>query len=264
MALPNLASGRLQTNNTARHPMHIALRNISKRYGKVRALDSVSLELAPGQLVAVLGLNGAGKTTLLNCLAGLAGIDRGELHVDGKRFTREQLNVRRRMVFIPDAPLLFWEKSVVRNVGIFLRLHEAVEPDTPERVTQLLEHFDLLPLADALVCNLSRGQIYKTALVAAIAVNPMLWLLDEPFASGIDPHAINQFKRHAHDAVARGATVIYTTQLLDLAERFSDRVIVLHQGGLKASGTMNDLRAQAMDKTRVLDELFVRLREPDL
>ncbi|MDB6068105.1 MAG: hypothetical protein JWR26_4313, partial [Pedosphaera sp.] len=111
------------------------------------------------------------------------------------------------------------------------------------------------------VNSLSRGQAYKAGLVAMMAADRELWLLDEPFASGMDPHGIDAFKQHARAAAARGRTVIYSTQLLDVAERFSDRVCVINKGELHAFDTLARLREQARDKDNVLEEMFRQLRE---
>ena len=241
--------------------MKIELRGVLKTYRARRALDRVSLEIEPGQIVTLLGPNGAGKTTLLRCLAGIAAPDQGEILYDDQPFRRDRIDLRRRFCFLADFPFLFWEHTVIRNVSIFLRLFEADGLNVEERVIQLLRDFDLLPLAQMPVRFLSRGQAYKTALTAALSVDPEVWLLDEPFASGMDPHGINAFKRHAREAAARGRTVIYSTQLLDVAERFSDRVCLIHRGEIRACDTFERLRAQAGDKSRVLDELFQQLRE---
>jgi len=126
---------------------------------------------------------------------------------------------------------------------------------------ELLGDFDLLPLSLRPVNSLSRGQAYKTALVALIAAQRELWLLDEPFASGMDPHGIEAFKRHTRAAAARGTTIFYSTQLLDVAERFSDRVCVIHKGEVRAFDSLARLRERAQDKDNVLAELFRQLRD---
>lgn len=229
-------------------------------YGAVRALDHVSLQIEPGQIVSLLGLNGAGKTTLIRCLAGIAAPDEGGVYFDGEEFSRGRLDMRRRMHFLPDFPLHFWDQTVLRNIAIALRLFEADGSRVEHRVLQLLREFDLLPLAMRRAGSLSRGQSYKAGLVTMIAAEREVWLLDEPFASGMDPHGIDLFRRHARDAASRGATIVYSTQLLEVAERFSDRVCVLHEGGLHAFDTFANLQARADDKTNVLQELFRQLR----
>jgi ABC-type multidrug transport system ATPase subunit len=242
--------------------MQVELCGVSRRYGKVRALDEVTLALAPGALTAVLGLNGAGKTTLLRCLAGVVAPDRGEVRCDGRPFRRDDLPLRRRCFFLPDFPLLFWDRTVAYNLSVILRLYEKDDAAAPARALDVLRELDLLPLATARVDTLSRGQIHKTALAALILVDPDLWLLDEPFASGMDPLALSFFKRAARDAAARGRTVLYSTQLLDVAERFADRIVVLHEGRVRAAAALDDLRATAQDPANPLEELFRKLREP--
>jgi ABC-type multidrug transport system ATPase subunit len=241
--------------------MKIETRGLTKRYGSVCALDRVSLEIEPGQIISLLGPNGAGKSTLLRCLSGVIAPDQGQVYFDDQLFRRDRLELRRRLYFLPDFPLLFADRSVLRNVGIFVRFYEAEKEGIEDRVIELLRDFDLLPLAEAPLLTLSRGQLYKAALVALMAADPEVWLLDEPFASGMDPHGINAFKRRALDAARRGRTILYSTQLLDLAERFSDRVCVIHQGELRAFDTLNRLREQAQDKSNVLEPLFQSLRE---
>ena len=241
--------------------MKIETRSLLKRYGKVRALDRVSLEIQPGQLISLLGPNGAGKSTLLRCLAGLVGPEQGEIYYDDQLFQRDRLDLRRRFCFLPDFPALFPSQTVLRNISIFLRLFETSLEAIEERVVTLLRDFDLLPLAEAPLLILSRGQVYKAALTALLAVDPEVWLLDEPFASGMDPHGINAFKRHARAAVARGRTILYSTQLLDLAERFSDRICLLHQGEVRAFDTLDHLRVQMAEPENVLEKLFQQLRE---
>jgi len=244
--------------------MRIELRGLTKSYRSVRALDHVSLEIEPGQIVSLLGPNGAGKTTLLRCLASIAAPDKGGVYLDDQELRRDRLDLRRRLHFLPDFPFYFWEQSVLRNVAMVLRLFEADAPGAETHVLELLREFDLLPLALRPVGSLSRGQAYKAGLSAMLAVDREVWLLDEPFASGMDPHGIDAFKRHARAAASRGRTILYSTQLLDVAERFSDRVCVIHRGAIHAFDTLARLRERASDKSNVLSEMFRQLREGHL
>lgn len=241
--------------------MKIELRGVVKKYNSVRALDHVSLEIEPGQLVSLLGPNGAGKTTLIRCLAGIAAPDKGTIYFNGQEYRRDRIDLRRQLHFLPDFSFHFWEQSILRNISIVLRIFEADGSGVEARVLELLRDFDLLPLALRSVNSLSRGQAYKAGLVAMIAADRDVWLFDEPFASGIDPHGIDALKRHIRAAVNRGRTIIYSTQLLDVAERFSDRVCVIHKGEVRAFDTLERLREQAQDKNNVLEEMFRQLRE---
>src|SRR5688500_8481522 len=158
--------------------MKIELRAVSKSYGKARALDRASLEIKSGQIVAILGANGAGKTTLLRCLAGIAAPDSGAIVFNDEPFERDNLELRRALFFLPDFPVVFYEMSVIRHIGMVLRVFERDEAGIETRVLQLLKDFDLFAVAENPLSTLSRGQVYKAALVALIAVNPQVWLLD--------------------------------------------------------------------------------------
>jgi ABC-type multidrug transport system ATPase subunit len=241
--------------------MKIELRSLTKSYRSVRALDHVSLQIDEGQILSLLGPNGAGKTTLLRCLAGIAAPDNGLIYLDDTELRRDQLDLRRRIHMLPDFPSHFWDQSILRNIAIVLRIFDADGQGAEDRVLALLHDFDLLPIALRPVSSLSRGQAYKAALVAMIAADRDVWLLDEPFASGMDPNGIDAFKRHAHAAAGRGRTILYSTQILDVAERFSDRVCVIHEGAVHAFDTLDHLRERASDKSNVLAEMFRQLRE---
>jgi len=240
--------------------MKIELRAVSKSYGRSRALDRASLEIGGGQIAAILGANGAGKTTLLRCLAGVAAPDSGEIVYNDEPFHRDQMDLRRQLFFLPDIPVVFYEMSVVRHIGMVLRVYEREQAGIEAKVLQLLKEFDLFNVAENPLNTLSRGQVYKAAVAALIAVNPQVWLLDEPFASGMDPHGINTLKRYAREAIARGATIIYSTQILEVVERFSDRVCILHQGEVRAFDSMSLLRNSGRGGGG-LEELFQQLRE---
>jgi ABC-type multidrug transport system ATPase subunit len=243
--------------------MKIELQGVVKRFGSLRALDGVSLTIEAGQVVALLGVNGAGKTTLLRCLAGTVGPDAGKILYNGHHFLRQRLDLRKQFMFLPDFPAIFEEWTPLHHIGIVLRLYEAAAEGVEGRVLELLREFDMLALANIPLVTLSRGQRYKAALVALLAVSPPLWILDEPFASGMDPNGLNALKRRAREAAAQGKTVIYSTQILDAAERFSDRVCVMHRGNVRAFQTPSELRKDSDAVTSGLDDLFAQLREED-
>ena len=236
--------------------MKIELAGISKVYGRKRALDQIRLEVPAGRIVAVVGLNGAGKSTLLHCLAGLLSLSEGTIFYDDEAFTRERVDLRMRFGFLPDFPVFFNHMMPLQHIGMALRLYEKDGPSAEDRVLELLRGFDLMPVAGTPMVALSRGQIYKVALTALIAANPELWLLDEPMASGMDALGLREFRERARTAAEAGATVIYTTQILAVAEQFSDEVIVLHHGRLHAHGPVASLHADGE-----LESVLAGLRE---
>ena len=239
--------------------MDISIRNVGKRFGQVTALDDVSLDLAPGEIVAVLGANGAGKTTLLRAMSGIVAPNRGEMRYDENLFRRDRLDLRRRFCFLPDFPEVSSGMTVLEHIGMVVQLYEAQDSGIEPRILALLRDYDLLPLIDSPFSTLSRGQVYKAALVALLAVDPEVWMFDEPFASGIDPPGIAAFRRHVRAAAGRQRTIIYTTQILELAEQFSDHVCVLDKGRVIALDTMDRVR-QSMSPGSPLERLLAASR----
>src|ERR1700719_658280 len=240
--------------------MQIHLDSLSKHYGRLAVLDKVSLEIKPGTILALLGPNGAGKTTLLRCLSGLVVPASGRISYDGEFFRRDRMDLRKKFFFLPDFPLAFSDMTVLRHVAMCLQLYGVAEGTDSGRVIQLLEAFDLLPLAEARLGTLSRGQIYKAALCGFLAVDPPLWILDEPFASGMYPTGILHFREEARAAATRQRTIIYTTQILEIAEKFADQICILDRGRVLYLDTPQHLRDQGGGDDRALIELFRRLR----
>ncbi len=222
--------------------MILELRDARKSYGITPVLLDFGLKVEGGELLAVLGLNGAGKTTLLKVMAGMTPLNAGHLLWDGRPFRREDLDRRRRLLFVPDTPFLAPESSVLENVALFLE-HYEVERDAVF-IADLLEDFDLLELAEKPISTLSRGQIYKTGLATLFAVDPDMALLDEPFASGMDAAGLQSFQTRARAAVAEGAAFVYTTQLVELALGFATRVVVINRGTIHVDIPIEELRVR--------------------
>lgn len=243
--------------------MKIELHEVVKEYKSLRALDGVSLTIETGQVLALLGPNGAGKTTLLRCLSGIVAADGGRVLFDGEQFLRSRLDLRRRFMFLPDFPPVFEEWSPLQHLGMTLRLYGADAPGVEQRVIEVLRELDMLPLANAPFLTLSRGQRYKAALATLLVVNPEVWLLDEPFASGMDPHGITVLKSRARAATRQGRTIIYSTQILDAAERFSDRLCVIHRGKIRAFTDTAELQKTDSAHNTALEEIFRQLREEE-
>lgn len=206
--------------------------DLQKYYGPVKVLDRVSLSFEEGELVAVLGVNGAGKTTLLACMAGILGWTRGEVRVDGRRLDRDDFEQRRKLAMLPSGGLIFGFADTVRNAAIFSELWRGIDAEPPLDLEEWLERLGLLEVAFQPLVELSRGQIYKASLLALYCADPQIWLLDEPFAAGMDARGMEAFRRLGRAATQRGRCVIYTTQFPELAARHADRVIVIGRGGV--------------------------------
>jgi ABC-type multidrug transport system ATPase subunit len=206
---------------------------LGKKYGSKRVLWDIDLAFEAGEIVAVLGVNGAGKTTLLSCLAGILGWDRGEVKIAGERLDRGNLEQRRKYLMMPGEPLHFGGTDTIRNAAIFSELWRGIDARPPLDLEEWLERLGLLEAAFEPIETLSRGQRYKASLLAVHCAAPAIWLLDEPFAAGMDARGMEAFRRLAREAAGRGSCVVYTTQFPELAARFTDRIVVVGNGRLK-------------------------------
>ena len=238
--------------------MRLRFDGATKNYWGRRALDDISLEIEPGKLVAVLGVNGAGKSTLLRCLAAQAMLSSGDITMDGEPLRRDNIHQRRRMHWIHDSPIGFQNMDMLGQIAVTLDAYAHYPEGIQNRVLELLLEFSLLECEFQPVTQLSRGQRYKAALAAMVALDRELWLIDEPFASGMDPLGFKVFKKHSLESTKRGNTVIYTTQILEIAESFADQVIVLNRGKLAAFGTVEEIK-QASRSEKSLQGFFEQL-----
>ncbi|HME08156.1 MAG TPA: ABC transporter ATP-binding protein [Bryobacteraceae bacterium] len=243
--------------------MQIALESLTKRFGRLRALENVTATIAPGQIVAVLGSNGAGKTTLLRCLSAIAAPDSGRILYDGEHFNRGRIDLREKLAFLPDFPIVFSQMTVARHLAMMLGLYRKDGAQLASAATEHLSELDVLAAIDTPVGQLSRGQVYKVALATLLTIDPELWMFDEPFASGMDPGGISYFKLQARLAVQRGRTVLYTTQILEVAEKFCDRVFLLHRGQLRVFDAVANLFVRPGSDGGVLEDVFRQLREEE-
>lgn len=237
--------------------MDLWLNCVSKSFPGLKVLDEVTADIPASTIVALLGSNGAGKTTLLRCLATLSSPDAGDIRVDGEILRRGNIALRKRLMFLPDFPDLFSFMDPLAVIASHLKLWEADRPGVEERVAELMDQLQIASLCGISVDTFSRGQRYKTTLAALIAVDPELWLLDEPFASGMDPQGIATFRTEAQTAVKeRQRTLIYSTQMVEQACGFSDKVAVISRGRLTLYDTEKDLDRDP----RKLDSMLIAPR----
>lgn len=227
--------------------MHIDIQEISKHFGNTLVLDNLSLNVPPSSVIALLGENGARKSTLLRILAGVCVPDAGLVRYDGKVFDRENLNLRKRLYFTPDMPLLFQEKKVAYNLSVIGKLYGKGTEGRESFLEHWLAETGAAPFMNRTVGLLSRGQMWKVGLACVAMIEPDLWLVDEPFASGMDALGMGAFRRLATHLSQTGGTVIYTTQMVSMAMDFSDHICVIREGKIILSKESASVRSRISD-----------------
>lgn len=221
--------------------MQIKAEKLVKKFGWTTALDDVSWVIEPGQIVAVLGPNGAGKTTLMESLAGVSPPDSGGIYMDGELYLPDRDDLRRRFAYIPDIPPAPRHWTPVRFISTLLKLYQTPIEGLQEKVVDMLEDLDLLGVARWNFGQLSRGQIYKSILAGFLVADPEVWFIDEPFSSGMDPRGLDRFKQYSRDAATRGRTIIFTTQIIEVASQFAHTVCVLDHGKVQFCGSSAEI-----------------------
>jgi len=221
----------------------IAVRQVSHRYGERVAVDSLSLDVRPGEIFAFLGPNGSGKTTLFRVLSTLIPLQSGDVDVFGCDLRSEVTAIRRQLGVVFQAPSLDKKLTVSENLRHQGRLYGLSSAQIKSRSDELLGSVGLLNRAGERVETLSGGMRRRVELAKCMLHRPRLLLLDEP-STGLDPGArIDLWKLLAGLRADDGVTVVLTTHLLDEADR-ADRIAILHHGRLAALGKPDDLRAQ--------------------
>ena len=218
----------------------LVVRGVTKRFGARAALQSVSFELAPGELVGIVGPNGAGKTTLLSILAGVLAPDEGELTISG-----------RDAGWVPQQPAQYSKLSVAENLRLFARLEKVSDPEAA--VTRMLAQTDLADRADEEVGKLSGGNQQRVNIAIGLLSEPALLLLDEPSAS-LDPR---QRERLWEFISGLGTTVVFSTHDVGEVERYATRVLLLADGELLFTGTPAELEQAVGGDPRDLEAALV-------
>lgn len=218
------------------------MRQVTRRFGSVLAVDRLDLEVAAGSCFALLGSNGAGKSTTVRMLSTLLSPDQGVVEVAGLDVTRNPHAVRRVIGVVPDFPVLFDPLTPRENLQQVARLRGLPAAQTATRILELAAALSLESHIDEPVIGLSHGTKKKASLAVAMLHAPRVLLLDEPF-EGVDPLATGTIRDLLATLRARGVTVFLTSHVLPLVETMATHVAVMERGALRAVGTLDQVVA---------------------
>lgn len=241
----------------------LELRGVVKRYGSFEAVKGIDLRAERGEIFGFLGPNGAGKTTTIRMVAGVLRPSAGQVLVGGLDMALEPEAAKAKVGYIPDRPYLYEKLSG----GEFLRFvaglwgKDGVEAD--RRAERLLELFSLTEWRDELIESYSHGMRQKVLIASALIHQPELIIVDEPMV-GLDPRSAKLLKDLLQTFVDEGGTVFLSTHTLEVAEALCDRISIIQGGQIIASGTMEDLRAQAHAGGAHLEEIFLKVTGGDV
>ena len=236
----------------------IQVRNLGKRYGDKVAVKDVSFDVQSGEVFGFLGPNGAGKTTTIKMIVGLLQPTSGSVRVAGHDVQAEPMAAKASSGYVPDTPNLYAKLSAHELLRFVADLYSLDRGHAARRIDELLRLFDLAAAADDTIDSYSHGMQQKTSLAAALVHDPRVLVLDEPTV-GLDPKSARLIKDILRQMADRGAAVMLSTHILEIAERMCDRVGIIDRGELIAVGTMDELRTLDSSGKASLEDIFLSL-----
>lgn len=240
----------------------IQLNSVTREFGSFTAVDSFDLHVASGEIVGLLGPNGAGKTTSVKMLMGMLRPTSGELRVFGLDCFSDRVEVQSNVGYLPDDPTF---QSHLRGIELleFVSKVRGIEPAVLQKfIDEIGTELGLTSDLGEFAANYSKGMKKKLAFMMALVHTPDVLIMDEP-TNGLDPVATRTFLQIVRHRASEGTAILYSTHLLDQAEKLCDRCEIMHQGKNVASGSVADLKAQAGD-VATLEDVFFQVTGDDL
>ena len=219
----------------------LEIKNYSKSYsGDKKAADNVSLTVESGDIYGFIGHNGAGKSTTIRAVVGVLDFTEGEIFIDGHSVKAEPVECKRITAYIPDNPDLYENLTGIQYLNFIADVFSIGTQQRRERIEKYADMFEITDALGDLISSYSHGMKQKVAIISALIHSPKLLVLDEPFV-GLDPKASFTLKQIMHDMCSEGCAIFFSTHVLDVAEKLCNKVAIIKQGRIIASGSMEEL-----------------------
>lgn len=239
----------------------IEIQTISKAYVKngPKAVDKLSLKLADGKIYGLLGPNGAGKTTTLKMITGILKPDEGDVRINGHSILTDDLAAKQEFAFVPDEPNAFLRLRGIEYLNFICNIYNVPVASRLERISSLAREFGLDNVLNNQISSYSHGMRQKIFVIGALVLNPPVWILDEPM-TGLDPKSAFTLKDMMRKHADQGNVVLFSTHVLDVAEKVCDEVIIIDNGKVLAQGTLEEIQ-KASSSQGSLEDIFLQLTE---
>ena len=234
----------------------LQLSNVSGGYTRKPVIKDLSFTIEEGELVGLIGLNGAGKSTTIKHIIGTLIQREGEIRLNGVTLKENMDAYRSSFSYIPETPVLYDELTLKEHLALTAMAYGIDETTLAERSEKLLKEFRMEKRLNWFPSHFSKGMRQKVMIMCAFLVNPSLYIIDEPFV-GLDPLGIQSLLDQMDAKKREGASILMSTHILSTAEKYCDRIILLHDGRVRAQGTMDDLRRAFNMPNATLDDLYI-------
>lgn len=242
--------------------MALEINKLVGGYSQIPVLKDVSFDVQPGELVGLIGLNGAGKSTTLNHVIGLLRPFSGSIKINGLTIQANPEEYKKQIAYVPETPILYDELTLREHIDLTIMAYELDHGEAWQRATKLLKLFRLDNKLDWFPANFSKGMKQKVMICCAFMTKAKLLIIDEPFY-GLDPLAVHDLLDLIEQKKKEGVAVLMSTHVLDTAQRYCDRFVLLADGKVQAHGTLDELRAAGDNAGESLDEIYLHLAKGD-
>ena len=231
------------------------IEHLTKVYGDKKAVDDLSLDIAPGEIYGFIGHNGAGKTTTIKSCCGILKFDSGEIRIDGVSMKEKSLECKSKLAYIPDNPDLYDFMTGVQYLNFVADVFGVSADERQKKIHELAEAFEITDNLAEAISSYSHGMKQKLAIISALLHSPKLVIMDEPFV-GLDPKASHLLKQLMREICDNGGAIFFTTHVLEVAEKLCDKIAIIKNGKLIKSGTIEEVKGDTS-----LEDVFLDLEE---
>ncbi|WP_227395814.1 ABC transporter ATP-binding protein [Jeotgalibacillus aurantiacus] len=240
----------------------LEINKLTGGYTRKPVLNEIDFSMNKGQIVGLIGLNGAGKSTTIKHIIGLMEPHSGTVSINGMELKHDPDQYRKQFSYIPEAPILYDELTLEEHLKLTAMAYGLNEAEVEERVPDLLKKFRMEGKLKWFPAHFSKGMKQKVMIMCAFLINPSLYIIDEPFV-GLDPLAIQSLLNLMEEMKEGGAGILMSTHILATAERYCDSFIILHEGKVRAQGTLEKLRKEFSMPDAMLDDIYIQLTKEE-
>ncbi|MBN1623004.1 MAG: ABC transporter ATP-binding protein [Clostridia bacterium] len=240
----------------------ININNVTKTYGSgIKAVDGLTLEIRKGEIFGFLGPNGAGKTTTIKMVTGILPPDEGTILINGYDISKDPINAKMEIGFVSDDPNVFERLKGLEYLNFMADIYKVPAEGRRERILELAEEFDMKNALDDKIQSYSHGMKQKIVVMGVLIHDPDVWILDEPL-SGLDPKSSFTLKKIMRDHADKGNTVMFSTHVLEVAEKVCDRIAVINKGKILFVGTLAQMKGSLKTDTS-LEKMFLEMTDDE-